>query len=390
MNFKGFIFGIPKEILPGERRVAATPETVKKITANGATVIIEKCAGEGSYFSDDEYRAAGAEIADGVEQIFERSDIILKVKEPQFNKMKAKHEVDMMKNGQYLIAFLHPAFPGNHEMVKALASKGINSFTLDFIPRISRSQQMDALTSMSTVAGYKGMLLAANRVPKFLPMVMTASGMIQPANVLVIGAGVAGLQAAATAKRLGAVVYATDIRAEACEQAKSVGAKIVELNIPEEIAAGAGGYAKKLPDEWLSKEQEKLKEHVAMADIIILSALIPGKLAPVLITEEMVKSMQQGSVIVDIAIDQGGNCEVSEAGEIVEKHDVCIMGIKNIPGTVPKSSTGMFAQNIYYFVENLIKDGKITVNMEDEIIATSLLTKDGEIVHAGAREAMNL
>ena len=390
MDFQGLIIGIPREIMSDERRVAATPETVRKMTGKGAEVLFEKNAGEGSNIPDEQYRDAGAKIIEDAEQIFERSDIILKVKEPQFNKLKGKHEVEMMKNGQYLVAFLHPASPGNHGMVKTIAAKGVISLTLDSIPRITRAQHMDALTSMSTVAGYKGLLLAANRLPKFLPMIGTASGMIQPAQVLVIGAGVAGLQAIATAKRMGAVVYASDIRNEACEQAKSVGAKIVEVNIPQEVAVGDGKYAKKLSNEWLIKERKVLMESVALSDIIILSALVPGKLSPVIITGDMVKSMKPGSVIVDIAIDPGGNCEITEAGKIIEKHEVCVMGIQNIPGTMPQSSTWMFANNIYNFVENLVQDGAVRLNMDDEIIATCLVTKDGEIIHTGARESMNL
>ena len=390
MDFQGLIIGIPKEIMPDERRVAAIPETVRKMTDKGAEVLFEKNAGEGSNIPDEQYRDAGAKIIEDAEHIFEMSDIIIKVKEPQFNTAKSKHEVDMMKSGQYLVAFLHPAFPGNHDMVQAIAAKGVISLTLDSIPRITRSQHMDALTSMSTVAGYKGVLLAANRLPKFLPMLGTASGMIQPAQILVIGTGVAGLQAIATAKRLGAVVYASDIRNEACEQAKSVGAKIIEVNIPQEFAINDGGYAKKLPNEWLIEERKALMESVAQSDVVVLSALIPGKLAPVLITEEMVKSMKPGSVIVDIAIDQGGNCEITEAGKIIEKHEVCVMGIQNIPGTMPQSSTWMFANNIYNFVENLVQDGAVRLNMDDEIIATCLVTKNGEIIHTGARESMNL
>jgi NAD(P) transhydrogenase subunit alpha len=275
-------------------------------------------------------------------------------------------------------------------MINDLATRGVIGLTLDGIPRISRAQSMDALTSMSTVAGYKSVLLAANRLPKFLPMVGTAVGMIQPANVFVIGAGVAGLQAIATAKRLGAIVHAADIRPDASEQAKSLGAKTIDLGVPAEIAVGEGGYAKKLPEEWLIKEREVLKEVVTKMDIIILSALIPGKLAPILITEEMVKSMKPGAAIVDISIDQGGNCEATEAGKVVEKYGVSIDGTKNIPGMVPTSSTWMFANNIYNYILNLVSDGKIVLNMDDEIIATSLVTNNGQIVHAGALEAMNM
>ena len=390
MKFQKICFGIPKEIMPGEKRVAAIPDTVGEMTARGAKVLVERGAGEGACFPDAAFRAAGAEIVENVETIYERADIILKVKEPKFNTEKGKHEVDMMGRGQYLIAFLHPAFPGNHEMVKRIAAKGIISLTLDFIPRISRAQSMDALTSMSTVAGYKGVLMAACHLPRFLPMVGTAAGMIQPARALVVGTGVAGLQAVATAKRLGAVVYGTDVRPEACEQAASVGAKIIDLNIPREFAVGKGGYAGKLPEEWLLREREILADHVAQSDIIMLSALIPGKLAPVIITEEMVKSMKPGSVIVDIAIDQGGNCELTEPGAVAERYGVTLIGIQNIPGTVAMSSTWMFAHNVYNFLDNLIQDGVVRLNAHDEIISTCILTRDGEIVHAGAREAMHL
>lgn len=382
--------GVPKEILHDENRVAVTPETVTKMVKSGAKVIIEHGAGEGSFFRDEDYAAAGAIIENDVRKLYSDADVILKVKEPQHNDALGMHEIDMMKSGQYLIAFLHPASPGNHAMVKKLASKGIVSFTLDSVPRISRAQQMDALTAMSTVAGYKGVLLAAEALPKFIPMVATAAGVIQPSKALVIGAGVVGLQALATAKRLGAVVTAADIRADAVEQSKSLGAKSVDLNIPQEFAVGEGGYARKLPEEWILKEREALKKTVSESDIIILSALIPGKLAPVLITGDMVKSMQPGSVIVDISIDQGGNCEITSPGETIVKHGVTIIGMKNIPGSVPKSATGLFAKNILHFYENMVKDGSIVITMTDEIIASCLLTRNGEIVHAGAREAMNL
>ena len=390
MNFKGLIFGIPNEILADEKRVAAIPDTVRKLTNENATVLIEKSAGEGSYYSDDEYRSAGGEIVENAEDIFKRSDILLKVKEPHFNEKIGKHEVDMMKEGQHLISFIHPANPSNHGMVKALAAKGVISLTLDSIPRISRAQSMDALTSMSIVAGYKGVLMAAHKLPRFIPIMGTASGVLHPANVVVIGAGVAGLQAMATAKSLGAVVYGADIRADACQQIKSVGARLIDFDVPQELAVGEGGYAKKLPDEWLKKERDIVREHAQKADILILSALIPGKLAPVLVTEDMVKSMKSGSVIVDIAVDQGGNCEITEAGKIKEKHNVSIMGIQNIPGTVAQSSTWMFAHNIYNFVENLIQEGTVSFDLNDEIIAHCLVTRNGEIVHAGAREAMGL
>ena len=384
------IIGIPKEIMHGERRVSAIPETVLKLKNDGHTVLVEKGAGEGSFFHDDQYAAAGARIVEDVAELYEQAELILKVKEPLFNEAKNCSEIDLMHKGQYLITFIHPASPVNHEMVKAMAAKGVISLTLDGVPRISRAQNMDALTSMSTCAGYKGMLIAANDLAKFVPQIFCAVGMINPINALVIGTGVGGLQAIATAKRLGAVVYAADIRPDAAEQAKSLGAKIVDTGVPAEIAVGEGGYANELPEEWLLHEREVLSETVPKMDIIFCSALVPSRIAPVLLTEEMVASMQPGSVIVDISIDQGGNCAITTPGETAVKHHVTIEGIKNIPGMLPTSSTWMFANNIYNLVKYLVKDGTIVLQRGDEIIAKTLTTIDGEIVHAGAREAMGI
>ena len=390
MQFKGLVFGIPKEIMPGERRVATIPESVEKMVAEGATVLVEKGAGEGAYFSDDAYRNAGARIVDDVTVLYAEANVILKAKEPLFNSQVNKHEVEMMPRGQLLITFLHPAAPANHKMVQMLVEQGVTSLTLDGIPRISRAQSMDALTSMSTVAGYKAVLMAANRIAKFMPMIGSAVGMIKPANALVLGTGVAGLQAVATAKRLGAVVYAVDIRPEAAEHAKSLGAKIIDTGIPAEVAIGEGGYARHLPREWLLKEREAIAETVAQADIIIATALVPGRLAPVRLTEKMGQAMRPGSAIVDVAIDQGGNCELTVGGEIIEKYGISIEGTKNIPGLVPVSSTQMLAKNLYNFIAYFIKDGQIELDLEDEIIASSIVTKDGKLLHAGAKEAMGL
>jgi NAD(P) transhydrogenase subunit alpha len=390
MKYKDLIIGIPREIMNGESRVAAIPETVKKLVNDGARVLIETNAGLKSYFSNELYENVGAEITINVEDIYETSDLILKVKEPLFNKLLNKSEVEMMKKGQYLITFLHPASPSNHKMVSELAEKGVNSLTLDGMPRITRTQTMDALTSMSTVAGYKSVLMAANRLRKFMPMVGTAVGMIKPANVLVIGTGVAGLQAIATARRLGAVVSAIDIRSDAQEQAKSLGAKIIDVGVPKEIAVGDGFYACSLPENWLSHERDIIREKISQFDIIILSALVPGKQAPVLITDDMVKMMNPGSVIVDIAIDQGGNCEATVSGEVVEKYLVSIDGTKNIPGQVPESSTWMFAHNIFNFLSYLVKDGQIVLDWEDEVISSTIVTFEGKILHKGTREAMDL
>ena len=389
MKYAGLTIGVPKEILAGERRVSATPETVSQFVKRGARVLVEAGAGLGAFFSDEAYQQAGATLCE-VKEVYAAADLILKVKEPQFHEGLNLHETDLLRSGQVLITFLHPASPGNHKMVQDLAKRGVVSLTLDSIPRISRAQSMDALTSMSTVAGYKGLLMAANRIPKFLPLMGTAVGMIQPGQVLVIGAGVAGLQAIATAKRMGAVVYAADIRPDAREQAQSLGARIVDLGIPQDLAIGEGGYAKHLTPEWLEKEREALKATVALSDILITSALVPGKEAPILITEEMVKSMKPGSVIVDISIDQGGNCALSEGGVVQEHYGVIVDGTKNIPGTMPTSSTDMFSKNVLHFVDNIVEAGKITLSLEDVIVKETLVTRDGHVVHEGALESMRL
>ncbi len=383
------IIGIPKEIMPGEARVAATPDTVKKFIADGAAVIIEHNAGAGSFHFDEDYTAAGAEIIPTAQEIFRKAELILKVKEPQFNTLLGKHEVELMHAGQYLITFIHPASPVNHEMVRALAAQGVISMTLDSVPRISRAQNMDALTSMSTCAGYKGILLAANAMAKFIPPMFTAVGALQPAKALVVGVGVGGLQALATAKRLGAVTYAMDIRPAANEQATSLGAKVIDLGVPAELAIAEGGYAKSLPEEWVAKEREQLREIIKDMDIVFLSALVPGKVAPVLITEDMVKDMKKGSVIVDISIDQGGNCAITPVGTTEVKHGVTIIGIKNIPGMLPASSTWMFSNNIYNLVKYLTRDGRIELDMNDDVTRSIMVTMNGGVVHAGALEAMN-
>ena len=384
------IIGIPKEIMHDEARVAATPETVGKFVKEGFTVLVEKTAGDGALYNDEEYVAAGATMIDNPQEIYDKAEMIQKVKEPLFNEKLGKHEVEMMHKGQYLITFIHPASPVNHEMVKKLTAQGVTAITLDGIPRISRAQNLDALTSMSTCAGYKGILMAANHLTTFMPQMFTAVGQIKPAKVMVIGVGVAGLQALATAKRLGAITYAADIRPMAAENAGSLGAKVTETGVPAELAVGEGGYALRLPDDVLVVERENLKETIQEMDIVFCSALIPGKVAPIIITEEMVKGMKRGSVIVDISIDQGGNCELTPKGGIETKYGVTLMGVKNIPGLLPTSSTWMFSNNLYNLVNYLVKDGKVNLDRSDEVIAKSLVCIDGQLVHAGAREAMGL
>ncbi|NLD35171.1 MAG: NAD(P) transhydrogenase subunit alpha [Clostridiales bacterium] len=384
------IIGIPKEIMHSENRVSATPDTCAKLIADGHRVLVEKDAGLGAYFHDDAYEAAGAVLVDDVRELYREAELVLKVKEPLFNEKLGVHEVDLMHAGQYLITFIHPASPVNHEMVKNMAKKGVIALTLDGVPRISRAQNMDALTSMSTCAGYKGILIAANLLPSFIPQIFSAVGMIKPLNALIVGVGVGGLQALATAKRLGAVTHAVDIRATAREQAASLGAKVIDIDIPDEKAVGQGGYALALSPELLAHERSLLAPHLPKMDIVFLSALVPGKLAPTLITKEMVQTMKPGAVIVDISIDQGGNCECTVPGEVADEGLVHIVGIKNIPGLLPNSSTWMFAQNVYNLVKYLVQDGQIKLDPSDEIVQGILTTKDGEVVHQGAKEAMGL
>jgi H+-translocating NAD(P) transhydrogenase subunit alpha len=382
------LIGIPKEIMYKENRVAALPETVEKFIKLGFNVLVETKAGTGAFTNDEEYEKAGAEIAADAAEVFDRSDIILKVKEPLFNDKFNKHEIDMLKENQILITFLHPAAPSNHGDVKKLQSRNITAFTMDGIPRISKAQRMDPLTSMSAITGYKAIIIAAANFPKFIPMIGTSIGMIKPANILVVGTGVVGLQAIATGKRLGGVVKAVDIRPDAKKEAESLGVKVVGFDAPPELVVGEGGYAKALPEEWIEKEREALVPLVAESDIIVLSALVPGEVAQELITKEMVETMKSGSVIIDVSIDQGGNCALTDPGKELIHNGVYICGTKNIPGSLPVHSSWLYANNLYYFVENLFKNWINEFDMTDEIVRGALVTHKGELYHEGTLKAM--
>lgn len=380
--------GIPKEIMENEHRVAAMPEIVGKYVALGFEVFVEANAGEGIYATDEDYKKNGAKIVFDVEELYSKSDVIIKVKEPLFNKTKNKHEIEMLKDNAIIITFLHPAAPANFDNVKKLQEHNITAFTMDGIPRIPRAQKMDALTSMSTITGYKSVIIAANNLPTVVPMIGTAIGVIKPANFLFIGTGVVGLQGIATAKRLGGIIKALDIRDEAKTEASSLGAKILDFNIPQNIATGDGGYAKSLPEEWLVKEREMISKNLSDVDVVVLSALVPGEVAPRLITEDMVESMKNGSVIIDVAIDQGGNCAVTKPGCITNMHNVIICGIKNIPGSVPVHASWLYGHNIYHFIELLFKDGPNKINFDDEIIKHTLVTHKGKLLHEGTIKAL--
>ncbi|HOA72404.1 MAG TPA: NAD(P) transhydrogenase subunit alpha [Phycisphaerae bacterium] len=383
------LIGIPKEILDEEKRVAALPETVARLVGMGFEVVVESSAGGGVFRTDAEYEAAGARIEPDVHALYERADIILKVKQPCMNHQLNRHEAERIRRGSLLICFLHPAAPANQSVVRTLRERRVTSLTMDGIPRISRAQTMDALTSMSTVTGYRSVLLAASHFPRFVPMMGTAIGSLPPAQFLIIGTGVVGLQAIATVKRLGGVVKAVDIRAEARKEASSLkGTQVVGFEVPDELAHGEGGYARALPKEWLERERELLRSVVPQTDIIILCALVPGEVAPVLITRDMIASMKPGSVVVDVSVDQGGNCELTEPGRVITVNNVTICGTANIPGSMAVDATWLYAHNMLHFMENLFPKGPGPINQEDEIVRHTLVTIDGRIVHRGTLKAM--
>ena len=369
--------GIPAEILDGETRVAATPETVKKFSANGThVVLIQSGAGAGASITDESFKEAGATIVNDAEELYKLSQIVLKVQAPDSSELK------MIRKDAVLLGMLSPH---NTEGIASLAAHGLTAFSMEKIPRISRAQNMDVLSSQANIAGYKAVLIAANVYQKFLPMLMTAAGTVKAARILVLGAGVAGLQAIATAKRLGAVIEAFDVRPAAKEQVESLGAKFVEVPLSDEEkeqAETAGGYAREMSDDYKQRQGELVHQRAVVADIIITTALIPGRPAPVLISEETVKEMKPGSVIVDMAVEAGGNCPLSELNKTVVKHGVNLIGIANIPGLVAADSSSLYARNLLNFL-NLMLDaesGEFKLDREDEIIAGTLACIDGEVV----------
>ena len=369
--------GIPAETSAGENRVAATPETVKKMLVAGHSVMVQQGAGAGSNFLDIDYQAAGATLVD-VEEVFSRAEIVLKVRAP------TKDELAKLSANSVLIGLL---LPFQADLVAAYAKQGIVAFSMERLPRTSRAQAMDVLSSQANIAGYKAMLVAANLYKQFIPMLMTAAGTVKAARVLVLGVGVAGLQAIATAKRMGAVIEASDVRPAVKEQVESLGAKFVdvpyETDEEREIAQGVGGYARSMPEAWMQRQKIELAKRVMHADIVITTALIPGRVAPVLITEEMVKSMKTGSVVIDLAIEAGGNCPLSELDKIVVKHGVTLVGESNLPALVAKDASSLYARNLLNFV-NLLCDpsggGKINIDRTDDIISESMLCINGEVI----------
>jgi NAD(P) transhydrogenase subunit alpha len=388
---------VVREIREGEKRVALVPESCRKLAGKGIRVAVESGAGESAYFSDDSYRESGAEIEADAAELLGSADLVLKVQPPDVNPALGRHEADLMREGAMLLGTLMPArWP---EVVEKLASRRITAFATDRIPRISRAQSMDTLSSMANIAGYKAALIAANALPRFFPMLMTAAGTVFPAKVFVIGAGVAGLQAIATARRLGAVVEAYDVRPAVKEQVQSLGARFVELPLEAAAAEDRGGYAKAQDESFYRRQREMMLKTVTATDVVISTAAIPGRRAPILITEEMVKAMPPGSVIVDLAAATGGNCELTVPDDAVVRHGVLITGPTNLPATVPYHASQMYARNLTTLVQHLVRrekgaDGKpagpasLVIDPADEITREILVTNDGDVVHPRLGEAV--
>ncbi len=374
--------GVPKEIVAGERRVALVPETVGKLTRSGIEVLVETGAGEAAFVPDTDYTAAGARIVPDAASAF-RADLVVKVQRPVRNEALGTHEVDLLPEGATLVALLAPLT--NPDLVRRLAVRKITSFSMDAVPRITRAQKMDALSSQSTVAGYQAVLIAAGRLPRFFPLLMTAAGTVAPARVLILGAGVAGLQAIATAKRLGAVVSAFDTRPVVKEQVQSLGATFLEIDLGTTDTEAAGGYARALGEEVLRRQQALIAKSVAESDVVITTALVPGQKAPLLIPETTVREMRPGSVIVDLAAEQGGNCELTEAGREVVRRGVTICGPLNLPSSLPVHASQMYSRNVHALIAEMIRDGTLVLDFEDEVIRESCITHAGRVVHGPSR-----
>ena len=367
--------GVVRETLPGERRVALVPDAVSKLIAAKLEVAVQAGAGSEAFYTDDAYQKAGATLVPDARTVLGQADALLKVQPPSLD------EVAALKSSAILIGFLQPS--AHAEVVKALATQKVTAFSLEFVPRISRAQSMDALSSQAGVAGYKAVLIAANRLGKFFPLLITAAGTVTPSRVLVLGAGVAGLQAIATARRLGAVVEAYDVRPAVKDEVKSLGATFVEL--PLEAQQGQGGYAAQQSEEFLRRQRELIGDHVAASDVVITTAAVPGRKAPILVTKDMVARMRPGSVIVDLAADTGGNVELTKLGEAVVTGGVTIDGPRNLASTMPVHASQLYSRNVSTLLLSLVKDGQPNIDFNDEIVKGSCLTNAGELVHPQAK-----
>ena len=382
------IVGVPKEIYPGERRVALTPAVVPLLAKAGLEVVIEAGAGERAGYPDAQYQDKGAKILAERSAVFAQSDIVTQVLCYGANDKNGANDLPLMRKGQVLIGFVRPL--GSAESVQQLAKSGVSSYSVELMPRTTRAQSMDALSSMASIAGYKAVVVVADELPRIFPMMTTAAGTITPSRILVIGAGVAGLQAVATAKRLGSVVSAYDVRPAVKEQVQSLGGRFVELPLETGDAQDARGYAKAQDEAFYAKQRELLGNVIAESDAVITTAVVPGKKAPILVTEAMVKRMPPGSVILDLAAERGGNCELTRPGEKTVQHGVTIIGPINLASGAPYHASQMYAKNLQTFLQNLVKDGKVRPPESDDIIRDTLLTQNGEVVNARVRESLGL
>jgi NAD(P) transhydrogenase subunit alpha len=382
------IVGVPKETFPGERRVALIPASVPALLKENLAIQIELGAGDEAGFPDAEYEERGATIASSRAEVFSAAELILQVRTLGANPDAGRADLELMRSGQAIVGTADPL--GAPEAAREIAGRGAMLFALELLPRITRAQSMDILSSMATVAGYKAVLLAATRLPKMFPLQMTAAGTLRAAHVFIVGAGVAGLQAIATARKLGAVVEAYDVRPAVKEQVQSLGAKFVEMELDADAAEDAGGYAKELGEDFYRKQRELMAKIVAHSDIVITTAAIPGKKSPVLVTADMVKAMAPGSVIVDLAAERGGNCELTQGDQEVDAGGVTIFGPTNLPATVPYHASQMFSNNVVKFLQNLVKEGKLAVDGDDEIVRDTMATRDGDVVSPRIRELLGL
>jgi NAD(P) transhydrogenase subunit alpha len=382
------IVGVPKESYPGERRVALVPMVVPSLIKAGLEVVVEAGAGAGAGYLDGSYAEKGAKILPDRAAVFGAADIIVQILCYGSNDVTGEADLPLFRRGQVIIGFLRPF--GSKDVIQQIAETGITSFSVELVPRTTRAQSMDALSSMGTICGYKAVLIAADTLPKMFPMLTTAAGTITPARVFVIGAGVAGLQAIATARRLGAVASAYDLRPAAKEQVQSLGGRFVELPIEAKDAQDERGYGRAQDETFYARQRELLGRVVAESDVVIAAAVVPGKKSPVLVTREMVQSMAPGSVIFDLAAERGGNCELTRSGQIVVEHGVTIIGRINLASEVPYHASQMYARNVSAFLLHLVKDGKLQLNLEDEIVRETLLTRGGQVVNERVREFFSL
>lgn len=381
--------GVPKETFPGQRQVALIPDGVSTLVKAGLEVSVQAGAGVEAGYPDSEYETRGARVVDSREKVFAESDIVLQFQAAGASPEKGPSDYKLLDWSKTLIAFLDPL--SEPRQIKDLAGSGVTAFSMELMPRITRAQSMDALSSMATVAGYKAVILAAAQLPRMFPLMMTAAGTVSPARVFVIGAGVAGLQAISSAKRLGAVVHAYDVRPAVREQVESLGGKFVELELDAAESETKGGYAKELGEDFYRRQREMMDRVVAESHVVITTAAIPGKKAPVLVTADMVRKMAPGSVIVDLAAERGGNCELTRAGETATEGGVTILGPVNLPASVPYHASQMYSKNIVTFLRHLVnKEGRLVIDLEDEITRETLVVRDGEVFNERVRELLNL